>query len=316
MFATGLGIAIGVGFAMQTAINSQLRKFVLSPFKASMISFIVGVLILTVVMLVSGSSLGIPHETFTNQPFWIWLGGLFGVIGLTTNILLFPRIGSVQAAVMPIFGMIVMGMLIDNFGWFNSIVQPFTTNRIVGVLLLLIGIFLTVVLTELVKKRRNIANEQDDSNSSLELWIWRIIGIGAGMLMSAQAAINGQLGSVLGSPVHAAFVSFFVGAAILIIVVIVKERSFKDVINPITKKAPWWVWLGGLFGATYVLVNVYLVSEIGTGPTVILALFGQLTGSLLVERFGLLGSHPGDINKIHVIGLLIMLVGVIMIQSF
>ena len=316
MIATGLGIAIGVGFAMQTAINSQLRKFVLSPFKASMISFIVGVLILTVVMLVSGSTLGIPLEIFTNQPYWIWLGGLFGVIGLTTNILLFPRIGSVQAAVIPIFGMIVMGMLIDNFGWFNSIVQPFTTNRVVGVFLLLIGIFLTVVLTELVKKRRNIANEQDDSKSSLELWIWRIIGTCAGMLMSAQAAINGQLGNVLGSSVHAAFVSFFVGAVILIIVVIVKERSFKDVINPFTKKAPWWVWLGGLFGATYVLVNVYLVSEIGTGPTVILALFGQLTGSVLVERFGLLGSHPGDINKIHVIGLLIMLAGVIMIQLF
>ncbi len=316
MIATGLGIAIGVGFAMQTAVNSQLRKFVLSPFKASMISFIVGVFILTVVMIVSSNSILIPLETFTTQPLWIWVGGLFGVIGLTTNILLFPRIGSVQAAVMPIFGMIVMGMLIDNFGWFNSMVQPFTTNRIIGVLLLLMGIFLTVVLTELVSKRRKIANEQDDSKSSVELWMWRVIGFGAGMLMSAQAAINGQLGSVLGSPVHAAFVSFFVGAAILIIVVLVKERSFKDVINPITKKAPWWVWLGGLFGSTYVLVNVYLVSEIGTGPTVILALFGQLTGSLLVERFGLLGSHPGDINKIHIFGLLMMLAGVILIQSF
>lgn len=252
MIATGLGIAIGVGFAMQTAVNSQLRKFVLSPFKASMISFIVGVFILTVVMIVSGNSILIPLETFTTQPLWIWVGGLFGVIGLTTNILLFPRIGSVQAAVMPIFGMIVMGMLIDNFGWFNSMVQPFTTNRIIGVLLLLMGIFLTVVLTELVLKRRKIANEQDDSKSSVELWMWRVIGFGAGMLMSAQAAINGQLGSVLGSPVHAAFVSFFVGAVILIIVVAVKERTFKDVVNPITQKAPWWVWLGGLFGATYV----------------------------------------------------------------
>lgn len=71
MFFALLGISIGIGLAMQTAINSQLRKFVESPFAASMISFIVGTVFLTLAMVISRTPLGIPLDTFTNQPFWI-----------------------------------------------------------------------------------------------------------------------------------------------------------------------------------------------------------------------------------------------------
>lgn len=314
MFTALLGIGIGIGLAMQTAINSQLRKFVLSPYIASMISFVVGAVILAVTIVISGTPFSIPLDVFMNQPIWIWFGGLFGVIGLTTNILLFPKIGSVQASVMPILGMIVMGMLIDHFGWFNSMIQPFTSNRIIGVILLLLGIFFTVVLTEIIAKRHSPTKQAKDTEITKGQWFWRLIGIGAGMLMSAQAAINGQLRSVLDSPVHAAFVSFFIGAVLLITVVGLKERSYTSIKNPFKQKAPWWIWLGGLFGGSYVLINIYLVGQIGTGQTVILALFGQLAGSLLVERFGLLRSNRGQITIVHILGLLLMLGGVVLIQ--
>lgn len=309
-----VGISIGIGLAMQTAVNSQLRKFVESPFTASMVSFIVGTVFLTLAMIFSGTPLTIPLTVITNLPVWIWFGGMFGVIGLTTSILLFPKIGSIQASVMPILGMIVMGMLIDNFGWFHSFEQPFTSNRLIGVILLLIGIFLTVALTEIISKRHSAIKQAIAKESSDGQWHWRLLGVGAGMLMASQAAVNGQLGNVLGSSVHAAFVSFSTGAAILILIVGFKYRSFSSIKNPLKEKAPWWVWSGGLLGGLYVLLNVYLVGQIGTGQTVILALFGQLTGSLLVERFGLLGSNRGHITTVHLLGLLFMLAGIIFIQ--
>ena len=314
MFLALVGISIGIGLAMQTAINSQLRKFVESPFAASMISFIVGTVFLTLAMVISRTPLGIPLDTFTNQPFWIWFGGIFGVIGLTTNILLFPKIGSIQASVMPILGMIVMGMIIDHFGLFNSMKQSFTSNRLIGVLLLLIGIFLTVALPEIISKWRRATKQATDKISTKGQWLWRILGIGGGILMATQAAVNGQLGSVLGSPIHAAFVSFFTGAVILIIIVRFKDRAFSNIKNPFKQKAPWWIWLGGLLGGIYVLINVYLVGQIGTGQTVILALFGQLAGSLLVERFGLLRSNRGQITPARIWGLVTMLAGIIFIQ--
>jgi bacterial/archaeal transporter family-2 protein len=44
------GIAIGFGLPIQTAINSQLRKVLRSPFKASLVSFIVGTLVLWLIV--------------------------------------------------------------------------------------------------------------------------------------------------------------------------------------------------------------------------------------------------------------------------
>ncbi|WP_033541776.1 DMT family transporter [Planococcus sp. CAU13] len=309
-----VGISIGIGLAMQTAVNSQLRKFVESPFTASMISFIIGTAFLTLAMVFSSTPISIPLETVAELPVWIWFGGIFGVIGLTTSILLFPKIGSIQASVMPILGMIMMGMLIDNFGWFSSMEQRFTSNRLIGVILLLIGIFLTVALTEIISKRHNVTKQVIAKERSDGQWKWRMLGVGAGMLMAAQAAVNGQLGSVLGSPIHAAFVSFSTGAAILILIVGVRYRSYANIKIPVEQKAPWWIWSGGLLGGLYVLLNVYLVGQIGTGQTVILALFGQLSGSLLVERFGLLGSNRGQITTVHILGLAVMLAGIIFIQ--
>ncbi|WP_042454457.1 DMT family transporter [Neobacillus dielmonensis] len=311
MFAALLGIGIGFSLAIQTAINSQLRKFVISPFLASMVSFLVGTLFLAITTLFSGSPLGLPLNLFSSQPIWLWFGGVCGVIGLTTNILLFPKLGSVQTTVMPILGMILMGMLIDNFGWFHSIVHTFRLTRAIGVVLVLIGVGLAVVVPEIISKRRmNAAAGQSQGNP----WPWRFLGIGAGMLMSIQSAINGRLGAVLHSPTHAAFVSFFVGSATLIIVVGIKERSYTRIKEPIKQSAPWWVWLGGLIGGLYVLINVYLVGQIGTGQTVVLALFGQIAGSLLVEQFGLLRSVKNSITPIQVVGLILMLCGVFLIK--
>lgn len=313
MFAALLGIGIGVSLAVQTAINSQLRKFVVSPFLASMVSFIVAAVFLAVTTIISGSPLDLPLNLFSSQPIWIWFGGLCGVIGLTTNILLFPKLGSVQTSVMPILGMIVMGMLIDHFGWFNSIKQTFGINRIFGVFLVLLGVFLAVVVQEIMSRRNTSAVTKE---SQVNQWPWRFVGIGAGMLMSIQAAINGQLGMVLTSPFQAAFVSFFIGSVTLVILVGLKERSYVNIKEPIKRSAPWWVWIGGIIGGLYVLINVYLVGQIGTGQTVVLALFGQIAGSLLVQQFGLLKSVKNRIVPIQIFGLIIMLGGVSLIKLF
>ena len=313
MFAALLGIGIGASLAVQTAINSQLRRFVVSPFLSSMVSFIVAAIFLAVTTLISGSQLSLPFDLFSSQPIWIWFGGFCGVIGLTTNILLFPKLGSVETSVIPIIGMIVMGMLIDHFGWFNGFEQPFGMNRIFGVILLLLGVFLTVIVQEIMSRYHTPTITKE---IQVNKWSWRFVGIGAGMLMSIQAAINGQLGIVLDSPFRAAFVSFFIGSVTLIIIVGLKERSYANIKEPIKQSAPWWVWIGGFIGGSYVLINVYLVGKIGTGQTVVLALFGQIIGSLLVQQFGLLKSVKNRIVPIQIFGLILMLGGVFLIKLF
>ncbi|MEK4424926.1 DMT family transporter [Solibacillus sp. FSL K6-1523] len=313
MFAILLGISIGAILAVQTAINAQLRRFVISPFLASMISFTVGLIFLTVTLVMSGSPLWIPLDLFLSQPFFIWLGGIGGAIAITINILLFPKLGSVQTAIMPILGMTLMSMLIDHYGWFNSMQYSFEWNRILGIALVLLGVFLAIAIKE-------TKNEQSPTKTNkenmLKQWIWRVVGVTAGMLMAIQIAINGQLAKVLHSSSHAALVSFFVGATTLIVIVGVMDRSYTNITEPFKQSAPWWIWIGGILGGAYVLINVFLVNQIGTGQTVILALFGQITGSLMVEKFGLFHSLKNQIKRIQVFGLIVMIAGVFLIKIF
>lgn len=214
---------------------------------------------------------------------------------------------------MPIIGMITTGMIIDNFGWFNSIVQPFGITRFFGVVLIFTGVFLAVVLQDIIKKRRY---KLEPLNDNITKWPWRAAGFTGGALLSIQAAVNGELGSAVNSPFTAAFISFFIGAATLIIIVILREQTFLPVKYPIAQRAPLWVWLGGIFGGFYVLINIFLVGEIGTGPTIVLVLFGQITGSILVQQFGMFRSAKHTIVPVQLIGLAVMLAGVVLINLF
>ncbi|WP_144512937.1 DMT family transporter [Bacillus sp. FJAT-22090] len=315
MFAILLAISIGAVFAVQTAINAQLRKFVISPFLASMISFVVGVVFLFLTIIISGSPLGIPLDLFLTQPIYIWLGGICGAIALTTNILLFPKLGSVQTSIIPILGMTLMSMIIDNYGWFNSIHYSFGLSRIVGVFLVLVGVFLAVAIQGM-KTKSHTDPSQTAQKNLLNLWFWRVVGMMAGMLMAIQIAINGQLGKVLQSSTHAALISFFVGAITLIMIVGVMDRSYTNIKEPIKQAAPWWIWLGGVLGGSYVLINIYLVDQIGNGQTVILTLFGQIAGSLMVEQFGLFNSLKNRIKPIQIFGLIVIIAGVFLIRLF
>ncbi|MBU7448806.1 MULTISPECIES: DMT family transporter [Lactiplantibacillus] len=295
-------ILMGGGLAMQTAVNAKLRQFVGSPYLASAVSFSVGALFLIVLTLLSGVSPFVSLTTIATNPWWIWLGGLLGVIGLTVNLLLFPRLGSIQTAVLPIFGQIVMGILIDQFGWFASPREPLTIVKVIGLVLVTLGMLVATV-------RFNHATAEYPVKW---LWLWRLLGIGAGMLIATQAAINGHLGTILQSSVHAAMVSFTVGAVLLLLLIAVLRVPTKPLqIALQAGRSYWWMWIGGFLGAAYVFGSAWLVPQIGTGQVVVIALFGQLLFSAIIEQFGWFEAQAQRVKLLRLVGLLLMLVGVI-----
>jgi len=314
MLPITIGIVIGLILSLQTAVNSRLRGFIGSPYQASFVSFTVGTLFLAIVMLASHESLGVSGQMFATQPWWIWIGGLLGVIFLTTNILLFPHIGGVQTAIMPILGQVLMGSIIDNFGWFSSTQQPLTLVRVTGLLLALIGIVITVALPDILLRR---ASGQLKTTATVgNPWPWRLLGIFTGALGATQPTINGRLGLALNSALHAAFISFLVGALCLFFIVIIVNHGFREIARATGHGKPWWIWIGGAMGGVFVLGNAYLAPIIGTGQTVVFALLGQIAGGLLVDQFGLLGAQRKPVVPVQLLGLLILIGGVVLIRLF
>ncbi|MGN5456396.1 MAG: DMT family transporter [Candidatus Kurthia intestinigallinarum] len=300
MFA--LAMAIGVIMAIQSAVNAQLRIYVGSAYVTSWVSFTVALPFLIIMTYVTGASLGFPLTLFETEPFYIWIGGLCGAVALMSNVLLFPVLGSVQTAILPIVGMTIMGMLIDHNGWFQVPHYAFGWARFAGLLLVLTGVVLVVYRKKAVVVSTN------------RQWLWRLLGIVGGLLLAIQVAVNGRLSTVLHSAPHAAFISFFVGMLTLACIVVVTKHSFRQVLTPFREKAPWWIFLGGILGGTFVLANAYLAGVLGTGQTVVFALFGQMTASVIVQQFGLFHSEKNRVRLMQIMGLVIIIVGVAMIQ--
>ncbi|MCM0598952.1 DMT family transporter [Periweissella fabalis] len=308
------GILAGVVLANQNPVNAYLRVFVISPYVASLISFSIGTFYIGIVTLLAGHQLLPTGTQIASNPWWLWLGGVIAAIYLTSNILLFPKLGAVQTVILPILGQVLMGTVIDSFGLFGAKHIPITGTRLLGVGILLIGMFVAVVLANKTKAEQIYKNELKKQDTPANLALWRLWGVVAGMLSAIQQAINGRLGQVVDSPVQATFISFLISWLVILVVTLVIDHKIHI---PLTafKKMPKWGWIGGILGATFVLMTVILVPIIGAGLTVTTSLIGQIFGSVLVTQLGLWRSIKSPVKRLQVFGIIIMLVGVLIIKG-
>lgn len=304
IFLAILTIFFGVAVAFQSAVNARLRSFVQSPLLTSLISFSIGTIALFSLTFMRGEGALLSFEALISLPFWTYAGGLLGLIYLTINIVLFKKIGGVQTAVLPIFGQLVMGALIDQFGLIYAPVNEMTLTKAFGLLLVVAGV---VVVTDLIFVAVKAKSDAP--------FIWKAIGVGAGMLSAVQAAVNGHLGNSLGSPVVAATISFIVGTILLLVLVLATKTSFSNVKLAVQAGTRyWWIWLGGLLGAFYVFGMAFAVPKIGAGQVIVFAIFGQLLSSALIDHFGLLGAMKKPLQWQKVAALVVMLVGVLFVK--
>ena len=142
---------------IQTSINSRLSQFTRSSFYASTISFAVGTICLLVLNIIIHPQVLTP-EFFSKQTLnytWV-LGGLLGVIYLTGNLLLLPRLGAALTVVITVTGQIIMGVIIDTFGLLGAHQQSFTLFKGVGIIFLITGIiFMNYVRRHPVNRHKN-----------------------------------------------------------------------------------------------------------------------------------------------------------------
>ena len=289
-----LAFALVGGFllANQNPINADLRKIVGSPFLASGISNFVGSIFLGIITLVTSQTLFPSFQFVGSHPAWIWIGGVLGGIFLTSNVLLFPRLGAVQTVILPILGQLLMGALIDSFGWFHAMQLPMTLMRFLGIIITLAGVIVAVVLPNL--------KEKEAETHQTNLLGWRIWAVIVGAMSAAQQAINGRLGVLLENTAQAAFVSFFIGfLAIFIVSLFIDHRLPK---------------ISEFLGASFVFATVVAVPQIGAGLTIMMGLIGQILGSMLVQQFGWWRSSKYGIQIWQIVGILIMLTGIIFIK--
>jgi transporter family-2 protein len=136
------------------------------------------------------------------------------------------------------------------------------------------------------------------------------LGAGAGMLVAMQAPINSRLGKTVGG-VQAATFSFLVGTAALVAISFILRGGLSSLGH--VGKVPWWALVGGLLGAVYVFVALEAVKMLGASGLTAVVITGQLTMSVVIDRFGLLGVAKAPVSVHRVLGIVLLIAGVALV---
>ena len=75
-------------------------------------------------------------------PWYLFTVGLFGLVLYQTIAVTLPRLGSMTMITLIIIGQLLVGMLIDHFGWLGVAVHPISFSRVLGVAVLMLGSYL------------------------------------------------------------------------------------------------------------------------------------------------------------------------------
>lgn len=136
-----LTAVVGGLIALQAPINAGLGKATGS-LPAALVSFAIGTVALAAIVVVSGKASGVAGAS---EVSWYYLlGGVLGAVYVTNALIAVNFIGAGGVAAATITGQLAASVAVDRLGAFGLDEIPLTPERVIGVVLLLVGTYLVV----------------------------------------------------------------------------------------------------------------------------------------------------------------------------
>jgi transporter family-2 protein len=132
-----------------------------------------------------------------------------------------------------------------------------------------------------------------------------------GALLTAQIGCNAMVGSRLGHPLWGSLANFAVGSAVLVAVTLALGLRWPAAAA--IAGVPAWAWIGGLFGATYIVSSTAIGPLIGGATFLALTVAGQMLSALLIDHYGWLGFPVREISLLRFTGALLVVAGVVLL---
>lgn len=140
-FLVVLAVLSGALLPVQAVLNARLGAGLGNALLAALVSFALGSLALALFVLLSRAHWPAAARVAAVPPV-AWLGGLLGAVYVPTALLLAPRLGTTLLFGAVIVGQLLISLLLDHFGLLNLAVHKASWPRLVGVLLVLGGVWL------------------------------------------------------------------------------------------------------------------------------------------------------------------------------
>lgn len=318
-------ILTGSVVPIQTAANSQLRYRLNSPFMASITNSSIGVIFLILFSLCLWQMPQISKETFINNPWWLWTGGILGAFIICSAVLVMPVLGSLRTVLITMLGSISCGLIVDHFGLFNVVEHKFDLARLAGIVMVLFGLCFVLKIWVLLPFGRSKVNQENTKQSGtngqvipqyspLRVFFTYILAFVAGCVVTIQTAVNSILSYEIHSAIHTALITMSETTLIFALVIMLRREQISK-LRTIQIKKSAWILCGGFCGATFIIGNSYLLPHLGASALVVLNIVGQLTSSMIIDQFGLMGAEKKKTSIIQIVGLIIIIAGVVALKK-
>ena len=128
----------GMAIAAQSSINGSLSMRTDVVTTAWLTNVVASIILLLLVVLFEPPQ----AQTMFSVPTWQLAGALFGNFSMVAIVVAVPRLGTAATIVAVIAGQIIMGLLVDHFGWFGNTQILLDYKRIAAIALLAGALYL------------------------------------------------------------------------------------------------------------------------------------------------------------------------------
>ncbi len=140
MFILLIGLAGGIAVGLQSPLASMLSQR-LGIFESVFIVHIGGALVALIPLLFVG---GGKLSQWRSAPWYALFAGVFGLIVIGAISYMIPRVGVAASIITVVAGQLLVGTILDHFGWLGAAERPLDLTRVIGMIVVLVGVWLTV----------------------------------------------------------------------------------------------------------------------------------------------------------------------------
>lgn len=271
--AVTLVVLGGAGAAAQAAVNAELAGEMGSPLSAAVVSNTVGGVLFIAALTVSPAvRRGLVRAWRQRLPWWMYLGGVFGAVFVFAGAYAVPLVGVAAFTVAQVCGNSVGALATDAAG-----LGPGGRLRATGPRMVAAGLAVAAVFLAQVGR----------GGETTAWWLVPVVML-IGASLALQGAFNGRVNEITGNPLSTGFINFAFGTGVLYIVFAVLAMA--GAVPGFSMPTHPWLYLGGVFGASLVVVSMVAVRVIGVLRLAIGILSGQLGGALALDAF--VGIRP------------------------
>ena len=135
-----IGMAGGIAVGLQSPLASMISQR-LGIFESVFIVHIGGALMALLPLLFYG---GGKLAQWRSIPWYALGAGIFGLIVIGAISYMIPRIGIAGTITTIVAGQLLVGTILDHFGWLGAAGRPMEPTRAIGLAVVLVGVWLTV----------------------------------------------------------------------------------------------------------------------------------------------------------------------------